>query len=361
MWQALETKARFIGQVMTGESGLRKAEDIGGQELSYAEVKAIASGNPAVLTLAEADAELQRLSTLRKHHADEQFLARRNVRELPEAISRLRGRLADATADLETSRAHERDPVTVDGVACPREKLLSVLGGSLDALPDGVRETRRFVLGRTRGLTFGIIKHRLSPPEVFLEGRGMRQTPLSRDSQGPRACWNAVERLFAGYESRCDELRRELALSEVKLRDFEARLGAAFPHERYIEELSALRDELKVALSATPQEGVQPKTRTSDELSGLIQALKDSHTVEAVPVKRPGAATRSERPVTARIRKRAETAPSVDLAPVPSEEQGERKAAVPTKESPALVPSVPKPATHAPREGRRRRYQKWLF
>ena len=56
--QALETKAKFIAQVMTGENAARRAEDIGGQELSYAEVKAIASGNPAVLTLAEADAEL---------------------------------------------------------------------------------------------------------------------------------------------------------------------------------------------------------------------------------------------------------------------------------------------------------------
>src|SRR5207302_10652307 len=61
MWQALETKARFINQVITGDNALRRADDIGGQELSYAEVKAIASGNPAVLTLAEADAELQRL------------------------------------------------------------------------------------------------------------------------------------------------------------------------------------------------------------------------------------------------------------------------------------------------------------
>ena len=48
---------------MTGESAVRRAEDIGSQELSYAEVKAIASGNPAVLTLAEADAGLQRLAT----------------------------------------------------------------------------------------------------------------------------------------------------------------------------------------------------------------------------------------------------------------------------------------------------------
>ena len=46
MWQALETKARFIGQVITGDNAARRAEDIGGQELSYAEVKAIASGNP---------------------------------------------------------------------------------------------------------------------------------------------------------------------------------------------------------------------------------------------------------------------------------------------------------------------------
>ena len=58
MWQALETKARFINQVMTGDTTVRRAEDIGEQTLSYAEVKAIASGNPAVLTLAEADAEL---------------------------------------------------------------------------------------------------------------------------------------------------------------------------------------------------------------------------------------------------------------------------------------------------------------
>src|SRR3954465_15420002 len=72
MWQGLETKARFTPQVMTGDNAARRAEDVGGQELSYAEVKAIASGNPAVLTLAEADAEVQRLNVLRKGHLDEQ-------------------------------------------------------------------------------------------------------------------------------------------------------------------------------------------------------------------------------------------------------------------------------------------------
>jgi hypothetical protein len=41
MWQALGTKARFIGQVITGDNAARRAEDIGSQELSYAEVKTI--------------------------------------------------------------------------------------------------------------------------------------------------------------------------------------------------------------------------------------------------------------------------------------------------------------------------------
>src|SRR5438445_10470021 len=95
MWQSLETKARFIAQVMTGDSAVRRAEDIGGQELSYAEVKAIASGNPAVLTLAEADAELQRLTLLRKNHLDEQYIARRSVLHLPGTIARLSERLTN--------------------------------------------------------------------------------------------------------------------------------------------------------------------------------------------------------------------------------------------------------------------------
>ena len=119
MWQALETKARFIAQVMTGECAVRRAEDIGGQELSYAEVKAIASGNPAVLTLAEADAELQRLAILKKNHADEQYLARRSLRDLPgdhrpadQARRRPDGRHGDARRPCRRSASPSADAPT---------------------------------------------------------------------------------------------------------------------------------------------------------------------------------------------------------------------------------------------------------
>jgi len=251
--------------------------------------------------------------------------------------------------------------VTIDGGTCPREKLLSVLGGRLDVLPAEVRETRRFVLGRMRGLTFGVIKHRLSTTEVFLEGQGERRAQLSRESQGPRACWNALERLFGSYEATCEELRRELALSETKLRDFEDRLGAVFPHERYIAELSALRDELKAALSASQPEGAPPKGRTAGEVSGLITALRETHVIETVPVRRPGAAARSERPATARVRKEAEVVPVEVLAPEAIEKQDGERGPAPAEERPATASVAAKAAAYAPREVHRRRYQKWLF
>jgi hypothetical protein len=64
MWQTLETKARFIAQVMKGDKGIRSLEDVELAALSYAEVKALASGNPLVIEKAGVDAEVARLSTL---------------------------------------------------------------------------------------------------------------------------------------------------------------------------------------------------------------------------------------------------------------------------------------------------------
>jgi N12 class adenine-specific DNA methylase len=168
MWQALETKAKFIAQLMTGENALRSAQDIGGEALSYAEVKAIASGNPAVLTLAEADAELQRLSLLKRQHADEQFLTRRNLRILPDTIAGLTQRLASLTADLGTTKAHADDPLTIAGRKVLRDDTVAALGQALDALPTWVNETRRLPLGVYRGLRFGIVLHPQFAPEAYL-------------------------------------------------------------------------------------------------------------------------------------------------------------------------------------------------
>ena len=244
---------------MTGDNAARRAEDIGGQELSYAEVKAIASGNPAVLTLAEADAELQRLAILKKNHADEQYLARQSLKELPETINRLTNRVADLSADLATLAAHEADPVIIGERPCHRSDILDILGHRLDALPEKPRESRHYPLGRYRGLAFGIVLHPNGSAEAFLEGAVTRHGQLSRDSHGPRAVLNALDRLAGTYQGQCDATRQDLAIAEGQLRDYEARRGRPFAHDAYLAELTGLRDQLKAGLSqATPEPGTEP-------------------------------------------------------------------------------------------------------
>jgi N12 class adenine-specific DNA methylase len=312
MWQALETKARFISQVMTGDNAARRAEDIGGQELSYAEVKAIASGNPAILTLAEADAELQRLALLKKNHLDEQYVARRSVRDLPATITSQSERLTKLSADEATAKAHASDPIAIGGRSPPSEDIAAILARQLDALPKNVRETTHIPLGNYRGLRFGLLLHSLFAPEIYLEGATTRLATLSRDHQGPRAVLNALERLASGYGSECDRVQRDLGIAESQLRDYQARLGKPFLHEAYLAELTSLRDQLKAGLSSAAQEPGKVEGLSVSELADRIKALKAANNVEATPQRIGQRQSSAEEPVTARIRRRTKANPASD-------------------------------------------------
>ena len=318
MWQALETKARFIGQVITGDNAARRAEDIGGQELSYAEVKAIASGNPAVLTLADADAELQRLAILKRNHGDEQYLAQRAIRDLPGTIVRLKDRLATLAADRATTIAHASDALTMTGRSGDAMK---VLGDRLDALPERVHETRRITFGQYHGLAFGVVLYPGGAADIFLEGKMSRHGQLSRDHRGPRAVLNALDRLADSYEGQAEATRQELAIAEGQLRDHEARLGRVFAHDDYLEELAGLRDQLKAGLSqAMPVSGNEPVPVAA--LAERIKALKATHTIDAAPERTATRRIAAEVPVTARIRRFIAQTPAVEPEPKASPAEG---------------------------------------
>jgi N12 class adenine-specific DNA methylase len=306
MWQALETKARFISQVMTGESAVRSAQDIGGQELSYAEVKAIASGNPAVLTLALADAELQRLALLKKNHLDEQFVARRQVRDLPGTIASLSERLVNFSTDEATATAHASDPISIGGRTHSREDAPGVLGSHLDRLPVNVRENRRVPLGVYRGLKFGLVLHPHFGPDVYLEGAATRQSGFLREHQGPRAVLNALERLANAYGSECARVQQDLGIAEAQLRDYQARVGKPFLHDAYLTDLTTLRDVLKAGLSGMTPESDGEQRPAVSEIAEQIKALTAAQTIEAAPERAGTRRSSAEEPVTARIRRRAE-------------------------------------------------------
>jgi N12 class adenine-specific DNA methylase len=117
MWQTLERKARFIGQVMRGKLDAREIGDIGDTALSYSEVKALATGNPLLMDKAEADAALARLRRAERAHGRNQDALRHAVTRHEQDITRL----TTLTQDIDAAIARRQDTrgekftMTVDG------------------------------------------------------------------------------------------------------------------------------------------------------------------------------------------------------------------------------------------------------
>src|SRR5712692_6463837 len=113
MWQTLETKARFIQQVMSGHTSVRTAEDLEGGALTYAEIKAIASGNPAVMEKVKVDTEVRKLDQLRAVHLNQQHSIRWQLRNLPEKIEDAREVIEHLHADIAMRDAHDAEDFTM--------------------------------------------------------------------------------------------------------------------------------------------------------------------------------------------------------------------------------------------------------
>ncbi len=261
MWQALEVKARFIGQVITGRSAVRRADDIGEQELSYAEVKAIASGNPAIVVLAEADGRLQQLAILRRAHLDEQYRTRQQLRELPETIARLERWIESLRIDAATV-ASNHEELSLDAVVA---RLLLE--------PQRLDGNRRFPLGVHRGLRATLLRYPSRNAVVTLEGAAICQDWLREDA-GARAALNGLGRLVGQYGYEIDRSRTHLDVSRAQLASHVDRRDQPFPLEDTMDRLTALRDQLRRCLSETAApEDADRTTALSDQIKQLLSEV----------------------------------------------------------------------------------------
>jgi hypothetical protein len=299
-------------------------------------VKAFASGNPAVLTVAETVAEITRLHVLKKNHADEQYMARKRVKELPEKIERLEKRIAGLGEDIAAACAHERDLVTIGQRHCAKKDIHEALEARLKGTTMTPWRHERVVLGMYRGLKFSLDLSPRDNPSVCVEGAVTRFLELSRENPGPRAIMNAVARLVDGYGDEQGRAAKDLEISRGQLRDYQTRIGSAFSHDAYLEELHTLRDQLEQALSDKPKEGLP----TQEELVARIKALREAHTVDAAPERTQRKAASMEEAVTTRILRSMEQR---EVQPKPEQIE------ISVQEKPAEIVTFKRPAVSKPK------------
>ncbi len=264
MWQTLETKAKFIAQVMCGDMTIRRLEDLDSAALTYAEVKAIASGNPLVIEKAQVDAELIRLTRLRSAHAEEQYRIRGNLRHAREDAETFTSRLANLRQDIAIRQDTSGDKflIALDGQETNNrgiagELILRRAEKLKNRFGDDIR------MGRFAGFDLFLRPSFNNTVEVVMRGKNSYAARVTDTALGTI---RSLEVTVQGFEERVGKLETDIADSQKRTKELEVKVGATFEKEDRYQQLCRRQSEIEEKLDLTKNQAPsQVETETFDE------------------------------------------------------------------------------------------------
>jgi N12 class adenine-specific DNA methylase len=284
MWQTLETKARFIAQVMSGDMTVRRLEDMDSAALTYAEVKAIASGNPLVIEKAQVDAELIRLTRLRSAHAEEQYRIRSNLRHAREEAETWTGRLANLRQDLTVRQDTSGDQfrIELDGQSLDHRGVAGEL-----ILRRAQKLKFRFGedvrIGRFAGFDLFLRAGFNNTAELVVRGKNSYHTRVTDTALGTiRSLESAVQ----GFEEHAARLEADLRDSHKRAKELEAKMGAPFEKEERFHHLVKRQAQIEDQLDLTKNQAPSQAEAVSDNEVAEENSQEQTQTKSNRPTQR---------------------------------------------------------------------------
>jgi N12 class adenine-specific DNA methylase len=269
MWQTLENKCRFIAQVMNGDATVRRAEDVDAAALTYAEVKAIASGNPLVIEKAGVDAEVARLTRLKKQHLDSQYQVRYRIKSLGESIEHCERTIANLRTDLAARVSTQGDRFVLK---LKKETYTDRVraGRALVFLAESLRPfTTTHPIGEVGGFPFAIQRMDGSA-KILIQGKADHEANISDNALGTVA---SVEKALQSMESRLEARAEDLADYQRKREELGRHVGLPFEYEDKLVTAAARQQEIVTALDLTKnQAGTQREAGSTEESTTIPTA-----------------------------------------------------------------------------------------
>jgi hypothetical protein len=267
-WQTVLTKAKFIAQVMSGDKGLRSIEDVELATLSYAEVKALASGNPKVIEKAGVDADIARYSSLFSVWRNQRYANESEVAHLPTRIESsqklLRALTSDAASASNLLQASELT-ATVHGRLHQGQERLG------EALRTVIRMARASVSARSTEELLGavgsfelyvFIGREFDDVHLYLKGEALHDC---RPCQTGPALYQSLRETILAVQDRRLETERKLAATRRRLDDLREELARPFEYEERLTALLARQRELARELDLDKDESGTQGLEASEE------------------------------------------------------------------------------------------------
>lgn len=260
-WQLIENKQRFIGQVMTSKSPARSCDDMDEAALSYAEVKALAAGNPAIKEKMDLDIQVTRLRTLKAQYTSQHYRMEDAVTIVfPAEIQKAKGRIANCTADAKTVEEHThlddegKDTFSIclmDTTYDKREDAGRALLGLIGA---AMTSEKPVPIGSYKGLTVQAIYFPLAQEfHAQLVGAGVYDVQLGADAAGNIT---RIANAAAGITKLRETAANDLVQLEKQLENARDELQQPFKQEQELAEKSRRLAELNALLNMNDKDRV---------------------------------------------------------------------------------------------------------
>ncbi|MBN9219626.1 MAG: lactate dehydrogenase [Mesorhizobium sp.] len=235
MWQNNERKARFIAAALSGDTSIRRLEDMGeGQASQFAFAKAIASGDPRLMQKAGLEADIARLERLRAAHIDDEHAVRRQIRDAERDIEYATRRIGEVGKDIARLVPTTGDgfSMVVRGDAFTQRKLAGrALMKEILTLVQNRQEgqtTIAFIGGfdfRYSGERFGKDGYRYATMLMRTGADDEIELPLTTT---PLGAISRLEHALAGFEGEQVRYRQRLEDAELRLTSYRSRQGGEF-------------------------------------------------------------------------------------------------------------------------------------
>ena len=246
-WSLVENKQRFISQVMTSKSVSRTCEDIDEATLSYAEIKAVATGNPLIKEKMQLENDVQRLKLLKSTYDSQRYALEDNITiRFPKLIKAAKEKAECVRMDMKTveeSLINEQDFAITIGNARYTER---VDGGTvmLEAV-SRCKNGETTHLGQFKGFELLVEKNFIGVNYLVLRGKTSYKTDLSTSPVGNMV---KLENLFGGIPETLENLNKRIEQYERDLEQSKSDYEKPFAQEAELAEKIARLNELNVQL-----------------------------------------------------------------------------------------------------------------
>ena len=264
-WQIIENKQKFIGQIMTSKLPVRSCDDVDEAALSYAEVKALATGNPYIKEKMTLDTEVAKLKLLKANFKSQKYRLEDDIVSVyPQEISQLKDNISGYKADIakrDTTRniIAENFFITINGVSYHDRKS----GGAALIEAAHNKDTNRVRIGSYMGFDlYSRYNFMYNGYELYIQGKKEHWVELSKD---PVGVITRINNCLDGLDKKLEKAQSSLSDVYQKLESAKIEAAKEFDKEDELNQKLERLSELNALLDMDEKREEKEKQRKENE------------------------------------------------------------------------------------------------